>query len=180
MPMDREATLGRAVELAAAVDTLAALAAYIRLETENLPADPEVHGLLREIATSVIGEPQGAGDSAELAPVVGLARTVFRLGAELVDNPGRSGSWDQGDPPLLQSMGRLSMGISDAVLAAEDRLDGLADALAQPGARLLDVGTGTGCWRSRWPGRIPRCRSSASIGSSRRFVSPSRTWCPKG
>jgi SAM-dependent methyltransferase len=152
MPMDREATLGRAVELAAAVDTLAALAAYIRLETEDLPADPQVHDLLGRIAATVTGSDPSSGDgaahgpsgSAELAPVVGLARTVFRLGAELVDNPGRSGSWDQVDPPLLQSMGRLSMGISDAVRAAEDRLESLADALARPGARLLDVGTGTG------------------------------------
>src|SRR5580765_5559833 len=112
MPMDREATLGRAVELAAAVDTLAALAAYIRLETEDVPADPEVHELLGRIAATVTGDvaAHGPSGSAELAPVVGLARTVFRLGAELVDNPGRSGSWDQVDPPLLQSMGRLSMG----------------------------------------------------------------------
>ncbi len=162
--MDREATLGKAVELAAAVDTLAALAAYVRLETEDLPADPQVHDLLRRIAATVTGgdvdadADAGSSGSVELAPVVGLARTVFRLGAELVDNPGRSGSWDQVDPPLLQSMGRLSMGISDAVRAAEDRLESLAAALAQPGARLLDVGTGTG-WLA-----IALARSHPSLG----------------
>lgn len=148
--MDREATLGRAVQLGAEVDALAALAAYIRVETERLPADPEIHDLLRRIAHEVTGADADtpAEDSlAALAPVVGVARSVLRLGQELVDNPGRSGSWDQVDPPLLQSMGRMSMGISDAVAAAEGRLDGLAAALAFPGARLLDVGTGTG-WLS--------------------------------
>lgn len=148
--MDRDATLGRAVQLGASVDALAALAAYIRVETEGLPADPEIHDLLRRIAHEVTGTDTGSrppDSTADLAPVVGVARTVLRLGQELVDNPGRSGSWDQVDPPLLQSMGRMSMGISDAVTAAEGQLDGLAAALATAGARMLDIGTGTG-WLS--------------------------------
>lgn len=146
--MDPGTALGSAVQLGASVDALAALAAYIRLESEGLPADPAIHALLGQIAAEVTGaeaggssEPTGA---AGLAPVVGAARTVLRLGAELIDNPGRSGAWDQVDPPLLQAMGRMSMGIVDAVLAAESELDGLAAALGAPGGRLLDVGTGTG------------------------------------
>ena len=83
-------------------------------------------------------------NGARLAPVVGLARTFLRQAGELVENPGRSGGWDQVDVPLLQSVGRLSMGISAAVLAAERRLPDLGDRLAGPDARFLDVGTGTG------------------------------------
>lgn len=140
---NQAATLARAVQLGSSVDALAALAAYLRIETEGLPADPAVHDLLREVAAEVLGAATPLAD-AGTAPVVGLARTFLRQGAELVENPGRSGAWDQVDVPLLQAIGRLSMGIADAVKAAEPILDGLGAALAATGARFLDVGTGTG------------------------------------
>jgi 2-polyprenyl-3-methyl-5-hydroxy-6-metoxy-1,4-benzoquinol methylase len=140
---DPAETLARAVQLGTSVDALAALAAYLRIETEGLPADPAVHDLLRQVAAEVLGSATPAAD-AGTAPVIGLARTFLRQGAELIENPGRSGGWDQVDVPLLQAIGRLSMGIADAVRAAETVLDGLGPALAQPGARFLDVGTGTG------------------------------------
>ena len=50
---------------------------------------------------------------------------------------------DAPDDALLQGIGRLSASIVEAVRAAEGVVDGL-DRLAAPGARLLDVGTGTG------------------------------------
>ncbi|HEY7814450.1 MAG TPA: class I SAM-dependent methyltransferase, partial [Nakamurella sp.] len=57
---------------------------------------------------------------------------------------GRRGGWELVDVPLLQSIGRLSMGIAEAIGALE-RIDPIfADRLAAPGARLLDIGTGTG------------------------------------
>ena len=140
---DPTLTLAKAVQLGTSVDALAALAAYLRIETERLPADPAVHDLLRQVAAEVLG-PAAQGAVASAAPVLGLARTFLRQGAELVENPGRSGAWDQVDVPLLQAIGRLSMGIAGAVTAAEEALDGLAAALSTPGARFLDVGTGTG------------------------------------
>jgi SAM-dependent methyltransferase len=76
--------------------------------------------------------------------VVGLARTFLRQAAELVENPGRRGGWDAVDVPLLQSIGRLSMGFADALAGAEQQLPALADRMRAPGARFLDVGTGTG------------------------------------
>jgi SAM-dependent methyltransferase len=141
--MAADSTMQQAVRLGAATDALAALAAHVRLETEQLPADPAVRELLRAIAASLLdGSPDVPGPPA--AAVVGLARTFLRQAAELVENPGRSGGWDTVDVALLQSIGRLSMGVADAIRAAEDRLPALAEQLRAPGARFLDVGTGTG------------------------------------
>ena len=142
--MAADSTMQQAVRLGAATDALAALAAHVRLETEQLPADPAVRELLRAIAAQLLdGAPAVPGGPAAGA-VVGLARTALRQAAELVENPGRSGSWDEVDVPLLQGIGRMSMGIADAVAAAEQLLAGLGDQLRAPGARFLDVGTGTG------------------------------------
>ena len=139
---DKDA-LSTAVRLGNSVDALAALAAHVRVETEHLPADPAVRELLASIAAELLGG-DGAMDAATAAPVIGLTRTFLRQAAELVENPGRSGGWDQVDVPLLQSMGRLSMGIAGAVQVAERRLPDLGDRLAAADARFLDVGTGTG------------------------------------
>lgn len=135
--------LGRAVQLGVSVDTLAALAAHVRLETEGLDADPEVRRILAEIAAEVAGGAPVAGD-ASTAPVVGLTRAFLRQAAELVEHPGRGGAWDQVDEPLLQGIGRLSMAVVDAFAVAEAELDGLRDRMTAAGAAFLDVGTGTG------------------------------------
>jgi 2-polyprenyl-3-methyl-5-hydroxy-6-metoxy-1,4-benzoquinol methylase len=122
------------------VDSLAALAAYIRIETEQLPADSAVRELLSAIAAELVDDQV----TAESIPVVGLARTFISQAAELIENPGRRGSWDRVDVPLLESIGRLSISVLDALLVAEQQLPGLAERLAAPGAAFLDVGTGTG------------------------------------
>src|SRR5688572_12615548 len=105
--MAADSTMQQAVRLGAATDALAALAAHVRLETEQLPADPAVQELLRAIAAQLLdGDPDvPAGPAA--AAVVGLVRTFLRQAAELVENPGRSGGWDAVDVPLLQSIGRM-------------------------------------------------------------------------
>ena len=145
-----------------------------RLETEQLPADPAVRELLATIAAELLGA-DGAVDPATAAPVVGLARTFLRQAAELVENPGRSGGWDQVDVPLLQSVGRLSMGISGAVQAAERRLPDLGDRLAArtPGSWTSEPAPAG--WPSPSPSRTRRCTSSASTSSSRRWISPGPT-----
>ena len=151
--MERNEVLRTAARLGTSVDALAALAAHIRLETEDLPADPQVRSLLAAIAREVMGpeattaELTGTGLAAsgvDLTPVVGLAKTFVLQASELIENPGRSGSWDQVNPPLLQSIGRLSAAIADAIVTAEGSLDGLASALGGASARFLDIGTGTG------------------------------------
>ena len=141
--MAADETMAAAVRLGAAADALAALAAFIRLESEELPADPEVRDLLARIYSQVVGPDQEI-DPAAAAPVVGLARTFLRQAAELVENPGRSGGWDQVDVPLLQSIGRLSMAISGAIAVAGQLLPDLGQRLDKPGGTILDIGTGTG------------------------------------
>jgi SAM-dependent methyltransferase len=133
-----------AVRLGAQVDTLAALAAYARINSEDVPADPAVRDLLSAIAVDVAGPHSTGVDPVVAAQIVGLARTFLRQALDLIDQPGRQGSWDQIDVPLLQSIGRLSMGIAGAIENLERDDPDLADRLAAPGARLLDIGTGTG------------------------------------
>ena len=163
--------LKTAVRLGASVDALAALAAHLRLETEQLPADPAVRELLETIAAELVGD--DAPDPATAAPTIGLARTFLRQATELVENPGRSGGWDQVDVPLLQSVGRLSMGISAALLAAERRLPDLGDRLSAPDASVPGRRN-----RHRLAGDRHRAitpdaaRRRSSTSSSRRSISP--------
>ena len=84
--------------------------------------------MLADVAAELLGEPLGDPGPAA-APVVGLASTFLRQGLELVENPGRQGGWDQVDVPLLQGVGRTSMGVLEAVRAAMGELDALAERL---------------------------------------------------
>ena len=81
--------------------------------------------------------------TAESGPVLGLAQTFFAQGAELLRNPGRTGGWDQVDLGLLQGIGRMSMSVAGAIQAAAQAQPALAEQLTG-GARILDIGTGTG------------------------------------
>ena len=141
--MASEELMATAVRLASSVDALAALAAFVRVETENLPADPAVRDLLSKIAAE-LAPGDGAPDAASAAPMIGLARTFLGQASELIENPGRSGGWDRVDVALLQSIGKLSMAISGAVVAAERQLPDLGERLGTDEAVFLDIGTGTG------------------------------------
>lgn len=136
-----DSVLGAAGRLGAAADALGALGALVRIETEQLAVDPEVHSLLRAIGSELLGP--DVVITREAAPALGLAQTFLAQGAELLRNPGRTGGWDQVDVPLLQGIGRMSMGIVSAVQAAAARRPDLAARLTGP-ARILDVGTGVG------------------------------------
>lgn len=136
--------MGVAVRLGAQIDTLAALAAYARVRTENEPVDPEVAGLLAAIVVEVMGPDGEDVDPVVAVQVVGLAGAFLRQAIDLIDKPGRRGGWDVVDVPLLQSIGRLSMGIAGAIHAFEDLDPATAGRLTAPGARLLDIGTGAG------------------------------------
>ena len=137
-----EQPMAVAARLAASTDALGALAAYVRIETEGLVVAPEVRELLAAITSELLGGLPTFGE-ADL-PVVGLARSFLRQAAQLVDHPSLGGQWAETDEALLQGLGRLSMGIAGAFRAAESSVDGLGEALGAPGARFLDVGTGTG------------------------------------
>lgn len=135
--------MGSAARLANALETLAALAAYVRVEREGIPVDPQVHGLLRAISVEAAGgDPASIGPAGD--PVVGMTRAFLAQSAELIANPGRSGGWTPEDDTLLQGIGRTSAAIGPVMSHVSGRLDGMAEALAAPGAAFLDVGTGCG------------------------------------
>ena len=136
-----DSILGVASRLGSSADALAALGALIRIESEDLPVDPEVHAVLKAIGAELLGA--DVAIAPESAPALGLAQTFFAQGAELLRNPGRSGGWDQVDAGLLQGIGRMSMSVAGAIRAASEGEPALAEQLSG-GARILDIGTGTG------------------------------------
>jgi SAM-dependent methyltransferase len=138
-----EPLLPTAVRLAHAAEALAALTAHVRVETEGLDVDPNIRAVLRDISIELTGsaavEPDGPG-----LQVVGMACSFLAQSLSLIDDPGTTGDWNVVDEQVLQGLGRLSMAVVLAFVAAADRLAGMSDALARPGAAFLDVGTGTG------------------------------------
>lgn len=136
--------MAAAVRLGAQVDALAAIAAAARIRTEDGPVEPVVRDLLGAVVGEVIGPTGDDIDPGAAAQVVGLARTFLRQALDLIDDPGRRGGWDRVDVQLLQSIGRLSMGIADAIGTFEQLDPRAADRLGRAGARMLDIGTGAG------------------------------------
>ena len=136
-----ESMLGVAGRLGSSADALAALGALIKIESEHLPVDPDVHAVLQAIGAELLGAPVAV--TPESAPALGLAQTFFAQGAELLRNPGRTGGWDQVDVGLLQGIGRMSMSVAGAITAAAQVQPGLAEQLSGE-VRILDIGTGTG------------------------------------
>lgn len=140
--LGEEALLAAAVRLASGVEALAALAAYLRIETEEIDADPEVRARLRDVVVELLGTdalPPGPARG----QVVGMAGAFLRQAVDLVDDPGRRGGWEHVDAALLQGLGRLSGAVAGAMRVAAVELDGLGERLGA-GGRFLDVGTGTG------------------------------------
>ena len=138
--MAEQSLLGTAVRLGVSLDALAALAAHARVESEGLAVDPQVRDLLDAIAAELVGP---GADASGAGSTVGMVRAFLRQAIDLVESPGRLGQWAEVDPVLLQGIGRLSMAIAGAIGVAEASLPGLGERLRAPGARILDVGTGT-------------------------------------
>ena len=135
--------MGTAARLSTSLEALAALAAYLRVEGEELETDARVRDLLRAVARELLGEDADAS-GAEAATVVGMARTLLAQASELAADPGRPPGWQHVDESILQGTGKMSMAIAGAIGTAATRdLDGLEAQLAAPGASFLDVGTGT-------------------------------------
>ena len=55
MPDQGQQLMGVATRLAASLEGLAALAAFVRVETEGLDVDPRIRGVLSRIATELVG-----------------------------------------------------------------------------------------------------------------------------
>jgi SAM-dependent methyltransferase len=133
-----------AVGLGSSLEALAALAAHIRVTGEGIDVDPRLRALLAEVAHELLGDGEADTAGPAAAAAVGMTRALLGQARDLVEDPGRTGGWVADDNRLVQSMGRQSMSIVEAFGVAARTLDGLDAALAAPGARFLDVGTGSG------------------------------------
>ena len=166
--------LTTAVRLGTSVDALAALAAHLRLETEQLPADPAVRELLATIAAELHRRRRArSGDgSADDRARTHVSAAGERTGRE----PGPQRRLGPGRRPAAAKRGQAVDGDQRGragrrtTVARPGRSAG-----APPDARLLDVGTGTGWLAIAIAQSHPTLHSSASTSSSRPWISPGPT-----
>ena len=86
--------MGVAGRLGSAADALAALGALVRIESEQLPVDPEVHAVLQAIGTELLGgpvavTPEAAPASASPRPSSPRGRAAAQPGPHRRLGPGR-------------------------------------------------------------------------------------------
>lgn len=143
MPTTLDDAMGPIMRLVGQAEALAAVGASLRVRADGIEADPAISERLDAIADSVV---PGIGDIPrhEQQVVLGAIRALLLNAVDLLEHPERPVGWSYDDPELLQNMGRLSVNVVHALLAVAPALDGLAERLARPGARFLDVGTGAG------------------------------------
>ncbi len=135
--------LGTAAKLNASTEALAALAAYLRIDTEGLDAHPAVSSLLKGIVQALGGDELLGDVTPEQRKMASATiRAFFLQAAELVDNPARAPGWSYADAVVLQSQGQASSMWPMLVEKCLGRMSGLDAALAREGCAFLDVGTG--------------------------------------
>ena len=142
--MQGHAALAETVaELAASVDALAALAAYLRVKAEGLNVEPAVYESLSGVVAALV---TGADDlpEAQRQAIIAMARTSVFQASELIDSPDRAPGWSGVDERLLQSIGQVSMGVAEAIRVAGGLHPSLGELLTCEGSGFVDVGTGAG------------------------------------
>jgi SAM-dependent methyltransferase len=129
--------------LIAGAEAVAALAARMKLDELGEVGDPDVRAALDRVvsAMTVPGLFDGL-DETERRSMIGLVTSFLKQALELIENPGRSGGWVYTDPVVLQSQGQSSGAVPPLIASIAYTLDGLTDALAHEGARILDIGSG--------------------------------------
>jgi hypothetical protein len=129
--------------LIAGAEAVAALAARMKLDELGEVGDPDVRAALDRVvsALTVPGLFDGF-DETERRSMIGLVTSFLKQALELIENPGRSGGWVYTDPVVLQSQGQSSGAVPPLIASVAPTLDGLTDALAREGARVLDIGSG--------------------------------------
>lgn len=129
--------------LIASAEAVAALAARMKLDELGEVGDPDVRAALDRVvsALTVPGLFDGL-DETERRSMIGLVTSFLKQALELIENPGRSGGWVYTDPVVLQSQGQSSGAVPPLIASVAPTLDGLTDALAREGARILDIGSG--------------------------------------
>jgi precorrin-6B methylase 2 len=134
---------GPAERLAVSAEALAALGAAMRLRVSGEPAAPEIQACLDEVVDALgMRRALEAASREQLAEALAPIRALFLESVDLLTDPGRAPGWTVTDADLLESQGRSSAAVATELRALAASLPGLADALAAPGARFLDVGVG--------------------------------------
>ena len=141
--MNDQEVLDVVVPLTAAAETAAALAARLRLDADSTRPDPAVAAALDR--TAALAAPAADLDDLDASTrdvVVGTVTSFLEQALELIQNPSRACGWVYTDPVVLQAQGRSSVRVADLIATVAPTLAGLTEALSQPDARILDVGSG--------------------------------------
>ena len=131
--------------LIAGAEAAAALAARIKLDALGEAGDPNVRAALDRVV-SILAVPGLLDDLDETQrqSTVGVVTSFLKQALELIENPARAGGWFYTDPGVLQSQGQGSGVVPPLIARVAPTLDGLKEALARDGARILDIGSGVG------------------------------------
>lgn len=129
--------------LIAGGEAVAALAARMKLDALGEVGDPDVRAALDRVvsALTVPGLFEGL-DETERRSMIGTVTSFLKQALDLIEDPGRPGGWVYTDPVVLQSQGQSSGAVPPLIASIAHTLDGLPDALAREGARILDIGSG--------------------------------------
>lgn len=129
--------------LIADAEAVAALAARMNLDALGEAGDPDVRAALdRVVSALTVPGLFDDLDEMERRSIVGTVTSFLKQALELIENPGRRGGWVYTDPVVLQSQGQSSGAVPPLIASVAPTLDGLSDALARDGARILDIGSG--------------------------------------
>lgn len=140
--MNLDDLMGLSQRLNQSMETLAAVAAELRIQSESLKPHPEVRRLLASIVERAgMGNLSGVSDDQKQS-AVGMIRAFFRQASDLMDRPDADLAWTYDDPIVLQSQGRASMIVAALIRKIGLSLPGFDEALSRNGAAFLDIGTG--------------------------------------
>jgi SAM-dependent methyltransferase len=141
--MGYEQMMAVTAPLLTGAEAAAALAARMKLDALGESGDPEVRAILDRVvwALTVPGLFDDINER-ERQATVGTVTSFLKQALELIENPGRPGGWVYTDPGVLQTQGQSSGAVPPLIARVAPTLDGLDDALARDGARILDIGSG--------------------------------------
>ena len=135
--------LEAASQLGVSLDALAAVAAYLRIEAEDIEVDRAIRDLLASVASDVLGISEPVG-RAEQRAIIGMVRAFIYQAEDLISHPGRAAGWHDTNETLLQGLGQASAGIVRAFDVAGAKDPSLGETLRRSDSVFIDVGTGTG------------------------------------
>jgi len=135
--------MGVTAPLIAGAEAAAALAARMKLDATGEAGDPDVRAALdRVVAALAVPGLFEDLDNAQRQATVGTVTSFLKQALELIENPGRARGWVYTDPIVLQTQGQSSGAVPPLIARIAPSLDGLDEALARGGARVLDIGSG--------------------------------------